>query len=158
LILTPIYIQYQWLARGGKCTTDKSLALYNATSTLSMPLKMGIYRQAAVAISKQHVENTVKVASPWEPSTMAEQTSAWQCAHSVRTHRTSYARSSALPTGLTEDLVLQYVHNSIQWHKFGDLEKIVDLTRANDAKRKNSDGEQKALLEMDGSVKTQKDR
>jgi hypothetical protein len=54
--------------------------------------------------------------------------------------------------------VLQYVHNSIQWHKFGDLEKIVDLTRANDAKRKNSDGEQKALLEMDGSVKTQKDR
>jgi hypothetical protein len=87
-------------------TTDGSLALYNATSTLSMPLKIGIYRQAAVTMLKKHVENPVKVASPWEPLTMAEQISAWQCTHSVRTHRNSYARSSGMPTGLTEDLVL----------------------------------------------------
>ena len=139
-------------------TTDGSLALYNATSALSMPLKTGIYRQAAVAISKQHVENTVKVASPWDPSTMAEQISAWQCAHTVRTHRNSYARSSAMPTGLTEDLILQYVHNSIQWHKFGELEKMVDLVRANHAKRKHSDGAKRALAEMDGNLRALKRR
>ena len=139
-------------------TTDGSLALYNATSTLSMPLKTGIYRQAAVAISKQHVENTVKVASPWDPSTMAEQISAWQCAHTVRTHRNSYARSSAMPTGLTEDLILQYVHNSIQWHRFGDLEKMVDLMRATRAKGKNSDREKRALAEIDSNLGAMKRR
>jgi hypothetical protein len=30
-----------------------------------------LYRQAAVAIAKKHVENPVKILNPWEPSTMA---------------------------------------------------------------------------------------
>jgi hypothetical protein len=78
-----LYMSYH-SSRKHFSTTDGSSALYNATSALSMPLKIGIYRQAAVAMAKKHVENPVKIASPWEPSTMAEQISAWQCTHSVQ--------------------------------------------------------------------------
>ena len=60
---------------------------------------------------------------------MIEQINAWQCTHSVHTHRNSYARLSGMPTGLTEDLIMRYVYNSIKWHTFGDLEKMVELGR-----------------------------
>jgi hypothetical protein len=73
-----LYMSYH-SSRKHFSTTDGSSALYNATSALSMPLKIGIYRQAAVAMAKKHVENPVKIASPWEPSTLVEQINAWQC-------------------------------------------------------------------------------
>jgi hypothetical protein len=112
-------------------------------------LKIGTYRQAAVATAKKHVENPVKIASPWKPSTIVEQINAWQCTHSMHTHRNSYTRSSGMPTGLTEDLVLQYLHNSIQWHTFGELEKIVGLRRDQYAEGKSSSREKRTLTETD---------
>jgi hypothetical protein len=114
-----------------------------------MPLKIGLYRQAAVAIAKKHVENPIKIGNPWDPSTMAEQITAWQFTHSVRTHRNSYARSSGMPTGLTEELVLRYLHNSIMWHTFGDLERMVELGRDRQLEGKKLGGEKRALRELE---------
>lgn len=146
-----MYISY-YSSRQHFSTTDGSTALYNSTSALSMPLKIGLYRQVAVAIGKKHVENPVKILNPWEPSTMEEQISAWQCTHSVQTHRNSYARSSEMPTGLTEDLILRYLYNSIKWHAFGDLERRVELSREVQVVEKGFGGPKRPLKELDINV------
>jgi hypothetical protein len=70
-----LYVSYH-SSRKHFSATDGSSALYSLTSALSMPMKIGLYRQASVAIAKKHVENTVKDVNPWEPSSMAEQISA----------------------------------------------------------------------------------
>src|SRR3981189_3765295 len=78
---------------------------------------------------------------------MVEQITAWQCTHSGRTHRNSYARSSGIPAGLTEELVLRYLHNSIMWHTFGDLERMVELGRDRQLEGKKLGGAKRALRE-----------
>lgn len=78
---------------------------------------------------------------------MAEQISAWQCAHNVRSHRNMYAKSLDIPTGLTEELILRYLHNSIKWHTLGDLERMLELRRKEQAEQKKSGREKRTLIE-----------
>jgi hypothetical protein len=83
---------------------------------------------------------------------MEEQISAWQCTHSVHTRRNSYARSSGMPTGLTEDLVLRYLCNSIKWHKFGELERMVELGRNPPVGGNGCGGQKRGLEELDINI------
>ncbi|PVH68886.1 hypothetical protein DL98DRAFT_627837 [Cadophora sp. DSE1049] len=62
-----LYVSYH-SSRKHFSATDGSSALFSLTDTSSMPMKIGIYRQASIAIGKKHVENTVKNLNPWEPS------------------------------------------------------------------------------------------
>ncbi|KAH8591926.1 hypothetical protein B0O99DRAFT_631472 [Bisporella sp. PMI_857] len=142
-----LYVSYH-SSRKHFSATDGSSALHSLTDASSMPMKIGLYRQASIAIAKKHVENTVKDVNPWEPSSMAEQISAWQCTHNVRTHRNMYARSSDIPSGLTEDLIVLYLYNSIKWHTFGDLERKIELARDQHAEEKYS-RDKRVLTELD---------
>jgi hypothetical protein len=83
---------------------------------------------------------------------MVKQINVWQCTHSVYTHKNSYARSLGMPTGLTEDLIMGYLHNSIKWHTFGDLERIVKLRRDRPLKGSGFGGQKRALEELDVNV------
>jgi hypothetical protein len=83
---------------------------------------------------------------------MAEQINTWQCTHNVHTHRNSYARSSGMPTGLTEDLIMRYLHNSIKWHTFGDLERMVELGRDLPLEGNGFGRQKRTLEELDINV------
>src|SRR5438270_4024180 len=87
---------------------------------------------------------------------MEEQICAWQCTHSVHTHRNSYARASGMPTGLTEDLVMRYLYNSIKWHAFGDLERMVELGRNLRNERKNLGRQKRKMQELDVNTEARK--
>jgi hypothetical protein len=53
-----LYVSYH-SSRRHFSSTDGSSALQTLTGASSIPLKIGLYRQAAVAISKKHIENLI---------------------------------------------------------------------------------------------------
>lgn len=63
-----------------------------------------------------------------------------------------YARSLDMPTGLTEDLIMRYLHNSIKWHTLGDLERMVELGRHHQAEAGCFSGQKRALKELGVNV------
>lgn len=81
---------------------------------------------------------------------MVKQINVWQCTHSVYTHKNSYARSLGMPTGLTEDLIMRHLYNSIKWHMFKDLEKMVELGRDLPLKGNSIDGQKRVGGEAGG--------
>ncbi|PVH69336.1 hypothetical protein DL98DRAFT_439241 [Cadophora sp. DSE1049] len=58
-----LYVSYH-SSRKHFSATDRSSALHSLTNALSMPMKIGLYRQASVAIAKKYLENTVKDINP----------------------------------------------------------------------------------------------
>jgi hypothetical protein len=58
------------------------------------------------------------------------------------------ARSSDILTGLTKDLILRYLYNSIKWHKFGDLEKMIEPGRDQQAEGNKLGGQKRALKNL----------
>jgi hypothetical protein len=57
-----------------------------------------------------------------------------------------------MPTGLTKDLVLRYLYNSIKWHTFGDLERTVELRQDLQVGGDGFGGEKRALEELDINI------
>ena len=127
-LLLYLYILY-YSPRKHFSATDKSSALYNVTDTLSIPIKIGLYRQVSIAIRKKYIENTVKSVNLQELLSIAEQITTQQYTYSVYTYQNSYTRLVGIPTGLTKDLVIRYLYNLIKWYMFRDLERIVKLRR-----------------------------
>ncbi len=68
------------------------------------------------------------------------------------THRNSYARLLGIPTGLTKDLIIQYLYNLIKWYTFRDLERIVKLRRNLPLKGNGFSRQKRALEELDINV------
>ena len=133
-------------------TNDLSAIISKQTKkVLGTPLATASYRQATLAIAKQHIATIARPLDPYSARTGSNALLlgiAHQAGHTIQTLMDSYAINKAYPTRLQPELIYQYKMVSELWHQWlrlGELGEKLAAKRLREDARASLDREAATL-------------